>query len=706
MEYFVKTTGSDFNDGTAKAPFKTISKAASVAVAGDIVTVFGGTYREWVKPQNGGRGPDCPIVYRAAKGERPVIKGSEVVAGWKEQGGGLWSASVPNSIFCQSGGNGINPFAKEVWGDWVVWPLQKPVHLGDVYLNGKSMYEAASLEEARKAKKRTTGYNPPWTKHEEKILEPEQTVYQWFAQVGEQETTIYANFQDKDPNKELVEINVRQSCFYPDKLCLDYITIDGFEICQAATPWAPPTADQPGMVGPRWAKGWTIQNCVIHDAKCSAITLGKEGSTGDNDCTKDREKPGYQFQMEAVFRALKAGWSKEKIGSHVVRDNVIYDCGQNGIVGHMGCAFSKIERNHIYNIAVKHEFFGYEIGGIKLHAPIDVQIKNNNIHNCTLGTWLDWQTQGTRISSNLYYANDRDLMVEVSHGPYIVDNNIFASDYNFDNISQGGAYIHNLCLGTMRREQVLDRMTPYHLPHSTDVLGTAFIFSGDDRVMQNIYVGGAPVWTEQSFAGTEGYKQNLFGVAMRNWLGDLVGMPTEANRQKFGDALKAIEALFATTEFTKAGSAASFADYKANVAKAGDGDHDVFMRVMQAVYIKANHYAGGAKNFDGETEATISAKNPGARVVVEDGKTYLEFTVDKELLKAAARASLVSTQDLGTTRISAAHFDDCNGQDIVFDKDFLGAPRSDANNFAGPFAQLKEGVNKILVWSSGKSSQA
>jgi alpha-L-arabinofuranosidase len=46
--------------------------------------------------------------------------------------------------------------------------------------------------------------------------------------------------------------------------------------------------------------------------------------------------------MEAVFRALQIGWSKEKIGSHIIRNNVIYDCGQNGIVGHMGCAFSEI----------------------------------------------------------------------------------------------------------------------------------------------------------------------------------------------------------------------------------------------------------------------------------------------------------------------------------------------------------------------------
>ena len=701
MEYFVKTNGSDFNDGTESSPFKTISKAASVAVAGDTVTVFGGTYREWVRPQNGGRNDGERIVYRAAKGERPVIKGSEEVKGWKNEGGSVWSATVPNSLWTKGGGNGVNPFAKPVWGDWVVWPLKKPVHLGDVYLNGKSMYEAMSLEEVRAAKKRTSGFNPPWTKHKEKILEPQNTVYQWFAQVENETTKIYANFQTFDPNKELVEVNVRQSCFYPDKIGLDYITLDGFEICQAASPWAPPTADQPGMIGPRWAKGWIIQNCVVHDAKCSAISLGKEGSTGDNDCTKFREKPGYQFQMEAVFKALKAGWSKEKIGSHLVRDNIIYDCGQNGIVGHMGCAFSVIERNHIYNIAVKHEYFGHEIGGIKLHAAIDVQIRNNNIHNCTLGTWLDWETQGTRISSNLYYANDRDLMVEVSHGPYIVDNNIFASDYNFDNISQGGAYVHNLCLGTMRREQVMDRATPYHYPHSTEPMGTALIFSGDDRVLQNIYVGGAKAWTEQSLGGTDSYNKNLFLTSMGSWIFDFMGAPTSANKKKWAAAFKALGELFATSSFATAPSAASFADYKRNVAKAGDGDHDVFMRVQQAVYIKGNHYAGGAPRFAAEKKFTASEKNPGVKIVVEGNKTYIKFNADKNLL--SARAALVSTKDFQATRISGARFDGPDGKDIVFDKDILGKTRQkDGAILPGPFAELKEGTNKILVWDSGK----
>ncbi|MCF3942804.1 hypothetical protein LZD48_06505 [Oceanobacillus sp. APA_J-2(6-2)] len=76
---------------------------------------------------------------------------------------------------------------------------------------------------------------------------------------------------------------------------------------------------------------------------------------------------------------------------------------------------------------------------MKLHAAIDVQIYENRIHDCSLGTWLDWQTQGTRVSKNIYYRNNRGLFVEVSHGPYLVDHNILTSEYALDNHAQGVA---------------------------------------------------------------------------------------------------------------------------------------------------------------------------------------------------------------------------------------------------------------------------
>ena len=643
-EYHVAVTGCDFEDGTKDHPFRTISKAALLAMPGDRVIVHEGEYREWVKPAQGGTSSVSRITYEAAEGERVVIKGSEQITCWEPVEGSVWKAVLPNSFF-----GTYNPYKEVLGGDWFIYPNDNSLHTGDVYLNGKSFYEAKSLEEVKNPFIRTEGVNPPWTRHPEPILHPEDTMYQWYAETDQETTVIYANFQGVNPNEELTEINVRKCCFYPEKTGLNYITVRGFEMAQAACPWTPPTADQPGLLGTNWSKGWIIESNKIHDAKCSGISIGKEASTGHNLCTRTHRKPGYQYQMEAVFRARQIGWSKETIGSHVIRNNEIYDCGQNGIVGHMGCVFSEIAHNHIYNIAVKHEYFGYEIGGIKLHAAIDVQIHHNNIHNCTLGTWLDWQAQGTRVSKNLYYANDRDLMVEVTHGPYLVDNNIFASDYNFDNIAQGGAYLHNLCCGTMRREDVLDRSTPYHFPHTTEVAGTTVVYSGDDRIYQNVFLGGAVTYTEQSLHGTEGYD----------------------------------------------GHTNSLEEYISDVISRGNGDLEQFKHVKQPVYIRGNAYLKGAKPYGREENTHVSDMDPAVRIVETDGKTYLELNVEKEMLEIPTE--IYNSEKLGMPRITEAAYENPDGTPIVFDTDYLDQSRN-GQPAAGPIEGLKEGMNRILVW--------
>jgi alpha-L-arabinofuranosidase len=83
-EYHVSTSGNNDNPGTKSRPFKTISAAAAVAQPGDTITVYGGIYRERVNPPRGGLSDTERITYRAAKGEKVVIKGSEEIKGWKQ----------------------------------------------------------------------------------------------------------------------------------------------------------------------------------------------------------------------------------------------------------------------------------------------------------------------------------------------------------------------------------------------------------------------------------------------------------------------------------------------------------------------------------------------------------------------------------------------------------------------------------------------
>jgi alpha-L-arabinofuranosidase len=641
IDFHVAITGSDLAEGSHAHPFRTISKAARVAETGDKVVVHEGVYREWVKPEHSGYSDISRITYEAAEGEKVVIKGSERIQGWQPLEGTVWKVVLPNTFF-----GDFNPYKEILSGDWFIYKPGVYRHPGEVYLNGVSFYEADSLDEVKLPNVRTAVHDLPWFVTDEQILHPELTVYRWFCEVDEQNTTLYANFQGVDPNKELVEINVRKCCFYPEKSGLNYITVRGFEMAQAASPWTPPTADQPGLLGVHWSKGWIIENNIIHDAKCSGISIGKEASTGHNLCSRRHQKPGYQYQMEAVFRALQIGWSKEKIGSHIIRNNVIYDCGQNGIVGHMGCVFSEIYNNYIYNIAVKHEYFGYEIAGIKLHAAIDVQIHHNRIDHCTMGTWLDWQAQGARVSCNLYYENDADLFVEVSHGPYLVDNNIFASKFAFENDSQGGAFVHNLCCGTVSLKKVLDRSTPYHFPHSTQVAGTAVVYGGDDRFYNNLFVSGEGILN----CGTAVYNRNT----------------------------------------------ASYEEYITQVLNQGVGDLEQFIKVEQPVYLAANVYCNGAEGFDREKNALMDMDyNPGVKILEEGGEVYLELEIKPALLEHPA--SLISTEMLGTVRIADAIFNDPNGMSIVLDHDCSGAPRPE-KPMVGPIEGLKPGHNRIKVW--------
>ncbi len=456
-EYHVARQGSDAHHGTVTRPFRTIAAAARVAMPGDVITVHAGTYRERIDPPRGGESDDKRITYQAAPGEKVEIKGSEVIKKWVKVQDDVWKVTLPNAFF-----RGFNPYSDSIHGDWFD-PLGRTHHTGAVYLNGDALSEAVSQDDAIHS-----STSPPL----------------WFATVDTKTTTIIARFTGVDPNKELVEINVRQTVFYPSKTGINFITVRGFTMRHAATNWAPPTAEQVGLIGPHWSKGWIIENNVISHSRCSGVSLGKYGDQWDNTSANSAE--GY---VKTIERGLANGWNGATVGHHIVRNNVISDCEQTGIVGSLGAIFSTIEGNHIFNIWMKRLFNGAEIGGIKLHGAIDVVIKNNRIHDGCRGLWLDWMAQGTRVTGNLFYRHTcEDIFVEVNHGPFLIDNNLLLSEGNLSDASEGGAYVHNLFAGAINAWPDLGRETPFHPPHSTTVAGLVNVKGADDRFYNNIFV--------------------------------------------------------------------------------------------------------------------------------------------------------------------------------------------------------------------------
>lgn len=743
-EYHVAPEGLDTNEGSAAQPLQTISAAAQKAQSGDVVTVHAGTYRERINPSRGGESDQKRIVYRAAPGEKAVIKGSEVVRGWQKVQNDTWKTTIPNSLF-----GDFNPYRDLIRGDWFS-PKGRNHHTGAVYLSGHWLTEAASLDAVLKPIGSTSGYAPgdqqyllnvawlccvagvspskrgpdardtgpgsagripaasfaaqhgvqtapcseggecigwieqgDWVRYERIDLGPrtEQVEIRaasettggiieirldtaegellgvcsvpntggwqswssfnvkikpasgvktlclvfrgpqakasdaqlWFAQVDQTNTTIWAQFQGVNPNEAEVEINVRRTVFYPDKPGINFITVRGFTMMHAATPWAPPTAEQIGLIGTHWSKGWVIEDNDIRYSTCVGVTLGKYGDQWDN--TSQNTAEGY---VETINRALKNGWSKENIGHHVVRNNHISHCEQAGLVGSLGAVFSTITGNVIHDIHMRRLFSGAEMAGIKIHGAIDTEISHNHIYRTCLAIWLDWMAQGTRVTRNLLHDNDRDIFFEVDHGPFLVDNNLFLSRGSLLDVSEGGAYVHNLFAGRLEPHPELNRETPFHQAHSTAVAGLQKTQGGDDRFYNNLFVGAT-----------------------------------------------------------------------------GLAPYDKATRPMQ---VAGNVFLKGAKPCQQEQDPLVLPESdPGIKVVEKPDGLYLEITLAKAWFEKQPR-QLVTTQRLGRAKVPDLPYEQPDGSPVRIDTDYLGAKRPEKNPMAGPFEISGEGPLVLKVW--------
>ena len=660
MRYYVDVNAAQKGDGSRECPFRKIQEAALCAEPGDEVIVAPGIYREAVSPVNGGK-EDARILYCSEVEKAAVITGAEPVKNWEIYEGSVWRARIPNAVF-----GDYNPYTTLIYGDWFVATMI--AHTGDVYLNEKSMYEVTSMENVLHPEKSVTSW------------EPEFSVYTWYTEQDKEkdETLLYANFHGKNPNEENVEISVRKNCFYPEKEGVGYITLAGFTVRQAATQWAPPTAYQEGMIGPHWSKGWIIEDCEIYESKCSGISLGKYlQAENDNKWSKLKYKDGTQTERECICLAQLEGWSKERIGSHIVRRCDIHDCGQTGIVGHLGGVFSIIEDNRIHHINNKQNLRGAEIGGIKMHAAIDVIIRRNHIYNCTRGLWLDWQAQGTRVTRNLFFNNclpygddftkghvlGEDIFIEVSHGPTLIDHNLLLSDCSLKLATQGAAVVHNLIAGSFTAvgrgvnngtiTKSAPRYTPYHIPHRTEIAGFMTILHGDMRFYNNIFVQKKirPALEKK----TEGMENN-------EW--------TDGNL------------IAGTVPYEDYPSFAEYQEQFEGYCGMGSAPSDRYYNPLP-VWAEGNVYFNGAKPMskekayvDRDHEITISLKEDG-------GSFFLETNLYEYMPEIANQ--VVTTELLGMAFEPEQKFENPDGTPIVMDTDYFEKAWG-TNPGAGPFS--------------------
>ena len=220
--------------------------------------------------------------------------------------------------------------------------------------------------------------------------------------------------------------------------------------------------------------------------------------------------------------------------------------------------------------------------------------------------------------------------------------------------------MHNLVCGTVSLEPVLERPTPYHLPHGTQVAGYAAIHGGDDRLIGNIFLGGDVAQAYGPTARTEHRPDH--GTAGYN------------------------------------GHPASLEDYLAEVNDPTRGDHQRFEGVKQPVYIHDNVYAAGAKSYEAEKGAIVLNGDEVTVVIVTDGDhVYLDTTLPAAFDNG--HLTVTGGTDLPPVRFVDAEFEEPDGTPAVLATDLAGVDKTaDMTYPAGPLAALSSGTTRTKVW--------
>jgi hypothetical protein len=246
--------------------------------------------------------------------------------------------------------------------------------------------------------------------------------------------------------------------------------------------------------------------------------------------------------------------------------------------------------------------------------------------------------QGTRVSGNLFHDNaSNDLFVEVDHGPFLVDNNLFLSAGNLLDMSEGGAYVHNLFAGKITNRPEPGRETPFHPAHSTKVAGLVTIKGGDDRYYDNIFVGNG----EKLTSDRKGNLKELRWISSYGlWGYDGREFPLQTG---------------------------------------------------------GNVYYRGAEPYAHEANPTVlTGTDPKVKLVQQGDQYILQVSPAPELKQATT--ALVTTGTLGLAKAPHLPYETADGAPLRVDTDYFGTHRSKTKPTAGPFENPGAGNLRLKVW--------
>ena len=377
---------SDSGPGSDAQPFASVNAAARVVGPGEKVVVHEGVYRECVRPVRGGTGPNAMVAYEAAPGENVIVRGSvlwqptfERSVGWSM--GNAWTAPLPAGRFV-----GYNPFLARNFSseyttfvtDWHRAENERfLLRRGMLFVDGRPLAQV---------------YHP----HE---LASMEGVF-WVEDSG---LRVHLRlWEDADPFKTTFEITVHEQVFAPEVQGLGYVRVSGFHLEHAADGFPVP---QRALLSTSRGHHWIIEDNEVAWANAGGIDVGNE----------------------TWHRAPKS--AEEPAGHHILRRNVVRDCGICGIAAMGNNVHTLVEDNLVERVGAHRIERLWETGGLKFHTCDGVLIRRNVFRHLwdSPGIWLDYLNRNSRVTGNVF-ADIESLhgavYVEVSHAPNLIDHNV------------------------------------------------------------------------------------------------------------------------------------------------------------------------------------------------------------------------------------------------------------------------------------------
>ncbi len=355
--------------------------------------IYGGTYRESVTVPPKQTTATEPITFEAAPGQRPIISGSNVATGWTRVGIGVWRLVKANSYF-----GSFNPFAT----DWPTATLPKSEQLrtcGGVFLGPTMLGQQASMST---------------------VLRTSNT---WTSRVNQDTTTIWANFDGRNPNRGHAEITKREMDFTA-AWNQSYIDVERLEITRASAPqdqnyWRPAALPPDGALSTNGGYRWVIRNDVFTQNSGVALDFGM-GS------------------MRVVD--LHGGLVPSNFGGHVIEDNVFINNGTDGAFA-WKAPFVTVRDNRF----IDDNLFNVQLGSEAYLKVVDESPGLRVIHNYffnsrpyfTPAMWLDSQVQDSTVSQNVL-VDTGGVIYEADLANNLFDNNIMLNHFEPSASAFGG----------------------------------------------------------------------------------------------------------------------------------------------------------------------------------------------------------------------------------------------------------------------------